>query len=444
MIDLKNIPAEQHVIGAALMWPDSADGLEISPEDFASVSHATAWQAIRSMLDSGKPVDVITVADTLERAGKLDSVGGLDYLTSLAQNVYSSANVKTYAAQVKDRAIRRGLMAALNQITEALESGDVTEILADAQSRIMAIGDRAETREPVRASTLAASRIDVLDGIFAGNDDGLSTGLTDLDAMLGKVRPGDMMVVAGRPGMGKSAFAMQIADAMSTAEKPGLFFSLEMSAGQLVDRLMSSAGRVNLKKFRTAQFDDHDWSGLAAAVGRLDQVHVYIDDHSTSISQILSTMRTFKRRNGGIGPVVIDYIGLIQSSGDTREQEIAKITRSLKIAAKQLGCPVIALSQLNRKLEDRADRRPQQADLRESGAVEQDADSILMLYRDEVYNPDTQNKGVCEILIRKNRHGESGMVPTVFRGDVVRFENFAGHYEPDFSKSARRPRDNNL
>jgi replicative DNA helicase len=268
--------------------------------------------------------------------------------------------------------------------------------------------------------------------------------LTDLDAMLGKVRPGDMMVVAGRPGMGKSAFAMQIADAMSSAEKPGLFFSLEMSAGQLVDRLMSSAGRVNLKKFRTAQFDDHDWSGLAAAVGALDKVHVYIDDHSTSLSQILSTMRTFKRRNGGIGPVVIDYIGLVQSSGDTREQEIAKITRSLKIAAKQLGCPVIALSQLNRKLEDRSDRRPQQADLRESGAVEQDADSILMLYRDEVYNPDTPDKGVCEILIRKNRHGETGMVPCVFRGDVVRFENFAGHYEPASSKPVRRPRDNNL
>jgi replicative DNA helicase len=217
-----------------------------------------------------------------------------------------------------------------------------------------------------------------------------------------------------------------------------------MSAGQLVDRLMSSAGRVNLKKFRTAQFDDHDWSGLAAAVGKLEQVHVYIDDHSTSLSQILATMRTFKRRNGGIGPVVIDYIGLVQSSGDTREQEIAKITRSLKIAAKQLGCPVIALSQLNRKLEDRADRRPQQADLRESGAVEQDADSILMLYRDEVYNPDTQDKGVCEILIRKNRHGETGMVPSVFRGDVVRFENFAGHYEPASSKPTRRPRDNNL
>ena len=440
MMDLQNVPAEQHVLGAAMLWPESVDAVSLAAEDFSQASHASIWQAIRTMLDAGLPVDVLTVADAMDRKGALDRVGGLPYLSELAQAVYSPANVNTHASQVRDRAIRRGLLAALRDIGEAIGSGDVADVLESAQARIMAIGARAVTREPVRVSSIVAERINVLDEIFAGNDDGLSTGLTDLDRMLGKVRPGDMMVVAGRPGMGKSSFAMQLAEAMATESKPALFFSLEMSAVQFVDRIMVSAGRINLKKFRTAEFDESDWDGLTVAAGRTSELPVYIDDHSHSLSQILTTMRAFKRRHGGVGPVVIDYIGLVQSDGDTREQEVARITRALKMAAKQLGCPVIALSQLNRKLEDRADKRPMQADLRESGAVEQDADSILMLYRDEVYNPDGPNAGMCEILIRKNRHGETGMVPTVFRKETVRFENFAGSYDPAPAKPSRRYR----
>lgn len=437
-LENRHIPAEQSVIGAVLMHPECVDSIRLEPEDFASVANATTWRTVRSMLDAGMPVDVVTVAETLERAGRLDSVGGLQHLAELAQSSFSTANVQHYAKIVKDASVRRNLYIALQAITESAEHGNITDVLADAQARIMSIGESRDTLNPIRVSDIARERLNILDERFEGNDDGLSTGLIDLDEKLGKIRAGDLMVVAGRPGTGKSAFAMQLAETMATESKPSLFFSLEMSAGQLVDRVMASSGRVNLKKFRTAAFDDGDWAGLTVAVSKVQDMPVFIDDHSHSLSEILATMRSFKSRHGGIGPVVLDYIGLVDSSGDTREQEVAKITRTMKLAAKQLGCPVIALSQLNRKLEDRADRRPQQADLRESGAVEQDADSIIMLYRDEIYDPDSKNKGVCELLIRKNRHGETGMVPVVFRAELVRFENFTGQLEHQDYKPMRK------
>lgn len=431
-IDLHALAAEQNAIGAALQEPDRLDDVALSPEDFANHANATIWRTIRAMLESGEAVDALTVAERLEREGTLDRCGGLAYLSDAALATYNAANLGSYARQVRDRAIRRRMLAAIHEIGKAIESGDdMAEVLGTAQERIMAIGQNAETRAPVRVQDIAVDRLNVLDARFNGNDDGLSTGLVDLDEKLGKIRPGDLVVVAGRPGMGKSAFAMQLAEAMSSTDKPGLFFSLEMSAGQLVDRILSSAGRVNLKKFRTAQFGDEDWHGLTVAISAAQAMPVFIDDHSAGIGQILSTMRAFKRRHG-LGVVVVDYIGLVQSEGETREQEVARVTRALKLAAKQLGCPILALAQLNRKLEDRGDKRPMQSDLRESGAVEQDADAILMLYRDELYNSDSPHKGVCEVLIRKNRHGETGMVPVVFRADVVRFENHAGHFEPDY------------
>jgi len=440
---INSIKAEQAVVGAALMWPECVDSIRLDPEDFANIGHATVWRTIRTMLDGGQPVDVVTAAESLERTGRLDAVGGLQYLTQLAQSAMAPENVRHHAKIVKDASVRRSLLAALHAIADSAEQGDITTVLSEAQARIMAIGERSDTRHPVRVVDLARDRLNVLDERFGGNDDGLSTGLADLGKKLGKVRPGDLMVIAGRPGMGKSAFAMQVAETMATESQPALFFSLEMSAGQLVDRLLSSAGRVNLKKFRSADFAPDDWDGLTAAIGKVQGMPVFIDDHTNGLGEILATMRAFKRRNGGIGPVVIDYIGLVDAKGDTREQEIAKITRSLKLAAKQLGCPILALSQLNRKLEDRADRRPIQSDLRESGAVEQDADSIVMLYRDEIYNPDSQHKGICELLIRKNRHGETGMVPVVFRAELVRFENFAGQFVPasDYKPMRRKTRD---
>lgn len=440
MIDLANIPSERQVLGAAMQWPDCIDDINLVPEDFANAAHASIWRSIKGIADHGDVVDPVIVAQAMERDGSLDGAGGLVYLAELAMEVYSAGNVGMHAKAVRDKSVRRSLMAALRQIGEAVDTQDMGDVLALAQERIMAIGQRAETRAPARVADIALERVQVLEERYVGNDDGQSTGLTDLDEKLGKIRGGDLLVVAGRPGMGKSAFAMQLARTMASADKPALFFSLEMSAGQLVDRLLSSEGRVNLKKFRSATFQDDDWAGLTAAVGQVRGLDVYIDDHSASLGQILSTMRAFKRRHG-LGVVVIDYIGLVESQGETREQEVARITRALKLAAKQLGCPVLALSQLNRKLEDRGDRRPQQSDLRESGAVEQDADAILMLYRDEVYNPDSEHKGICEVLIRKNRHGETGMVPVVFRADVVRFENFAGHYEPRSNTARTRKRD---
>lgn len=439
-IDMNAIANEQSAIGAALLSPDRIDDVSLSPEDFANLGHAILWRTMRTMLEAGETVDVLTVAEHLERADDLDRCGGLSYLTELAHNTPSAANIGVYARMVRDRALRRRLLATLSEIGKSIEDGgDMADVLGDAQERIMAIGEKTDTRAPMLVQDIAMDRLNVLDARFNGNDDGLSTGLADLDEKLGRIRPGDMVVIAGRPGMGKSAFGMQLAESMASAQKPGLFFSLEMSAGQLVDRILSSAGRVNLKKFRTAQFSDEDWHGLTNAVGTAQAMPVWIDDHSASLGQILSTMRAFKRRHG-LGVVVVDYIGLVQSDGDTREQEVARISRALKMAAKQLGCPVLALSQLNRKLEDRGDKRPMQSDLRESGAIEQDADAILMLYRDEIYNSDSQHKGICEVLIRKNRHGETGMVPVVFRADVVRFGDFQGEFTQPTTETRRRSR----
>lgn len=444
MIDYDKLPphsieSEQSVLGALLQDNDAMDRIagQIGEEDFYRADHRLIWRQIARIIDANKPADVVTVAEALESSGQLDNAGGLAYLAEIAQNTPSTANIRRYAEIVRGRALRRNLLAAIDEIGQGIHHGDdITDLLEKAQDRILSIGDKSQTNVPVHVTEIAMERLNVIDERFAGNDDGMSTGLTDVDEKLGKIRPGDLVVIAGRPGMGKSAYAMQLLRSMGTAEKPALFFSLEMSAGQLVDRMLSSEGRINLKKFRTADFHDEDWHGLTVAIGKINDIPLYIDDNSNSLGQIMSTMRTFKRRHG-LGVVAIDYIGLVESSGDTREQEIARITRALKLAAKRFGCPIIALSQLNRKLEDRADKRPVMSDLRESGAIEQDADSILMLYRDEIYNPDSDHKGTCEVLIRKNRHGETGMVPVVFRADLVRFENFAGQYE-QYKPMARR------
>lgn len=436
--------AEQSVIGSGLMDSASLDRISLVPEDFKVHAHATIYRAMISMVSRNEPVDVVTVAEKLEAIGELENCGGLGYLADLVTATPSSANIGHYAKSVRQDSVRRAVAAAANEIAEMAngKTDDVGSILEFAQQRIMAIGERATTREPSKVMDIARDRINVLETMYGGNDDGLSTGLVDLDERLGKIRPGDVVVIAGRPGMGKSAFAMQLAESLSTCSgKPALVFSLEMSAGQLVDRIMSNAGRVNLKKFRTASFDDHDWSGLAAAVGHVHEMPLWIDDHSNTLQQMLSVMRQFKRKNG-LGVVVIDYLQLVTADADSREQEVAKISRSLKLAAKSLGIAVLALSQLNRKLEDRGDKRPIMSDLRESGSVEQDADAILMLYRDEVYNPNTSQKGTCEVIIRKNRHGETGTVPTVFRSDLVRFENFAGHWEQPIDQRTSYQRKN--
>ncbi len=438
-----SIESEQSVLGSLLLDNDAMDRIagQVGEEDFYRADHRMIWHHIAKIIDANKPADVVTVAEALESSGQLDNAGGLGYLIALAQETPSSANILRYAEIVRSRAIRRSLLAAIDDIGQGIHNGDaIADLLEKAQDRILSIGDRSHTQAPVRVTEIARERLNVLDERFAGNDDGMSTGLVDIDEKLGKIRPGDLVVIAGRPGMGKSAFAMQLLRTMGTEKKPALFVTLEMSSGQLVDRMLSSEGRINLKKFRTADFRDEDWNGLTVAIGKINDIPLYIDDQSNSLSQIMSTLRTFKRRHG-LGIVAIDYIGLVESSGDTREQEIARITRSLKLAAKRLGCPILALSQLNRKLEDRADKRPVMSDLRESGAIEQDADSILMLYRDEIYNPDSEHKGICEVLIRKNRHGEIGMVPVTFRADLVRFENFTGKYEQYKPISRRRSRD---
>jgi replicative DNA helicase len=436
---LDSLPAEQSLLGAAMLWPDALDDISLAESDFQSQANGLIWRAIQQLLVRGEAIDALTVADQLERDGHLDDVGGLEYLSGMAQSVYSPAGIKSHAEQIRERGVRRGLLAALRTIGESLHTdGDIAAVLDRAQAQIMAIGERAETRQPVSVLDVARDRITALEDILDGKDKAWNTGLTDLDAKLGNIRAGDLVVIAGRPAMGKSAFAIQVAAQMATPESPALIFSLEMSSAQLVDRLMSSAGRVNLKKFRTGALEEQDWDGLTVALGRMQEMPVYLDDHSHTLGQILSTARQFKRRHG-LGCVVVDYIGLVTTEADSREQEVAKITRSLKLAAKQLECPILALSQLNRKLEDRVDKRPQMADTRESGSIEQDADQILMLYRDEVYNPDSPNKGICEVLIRKNRHGETGTVLTTFCGENVRFSDFFGQYaEQNQRNSGRR------
>jgi len=447
-----SVEAEQSLLGGLLIDNTAWDRLGgvLSDKDFYRPEHALIYKVITRLVGDNHPADVITVHDAIksEQGGDLVSV---DYLNSLAQNTPSSANIKGYADIVRDRSILRRLIEVSDSIVNSAfvpEGRSVRTLLDEAESRILQIGEEGSRKadyleiEPLLRSVVA--RIDELYNRQGGSDiTGIATGFIDLDKQTSGLQKGDLVIVAGRPSMGKTALALNIAENVALSEGlPVVIFSMEMSGEQLASRLLGSVGRVDQSRMRTGKLQDDEWPRVTNAIARLSNTQILIDETGALSSlELRARARRIARNFGGtLGLVVIDYLQLMSGSGsENRATEISEISRSLKSLAKELQCPVVALSQLNRGLEQRPNKRPIMSDLRESGAIEQDADVIMFIYRDEVYHPDTTtDKGMAEIIIGKQRNGPIGTVRLSWQGPYTKFDNLAmgsvgyssGGYEP--------------
>jgi replicative DNA helicase len=432
--------AEQSVLGSMLIAPDSWDKVTdiIIETDFYNRSHQTIYRAIMRLLGSNQPVDLITVSDELENTDELEQSGGFSYLGELAKNIPSAANVVAYANIIKERAITRELIGVSNEIAEvgySPEGRGAAEILDLAESKVFEIAEKRTSKNegPRNIESVLTKTIDRLEALVKNNKEitGVSSGFTDLDKKTSGLQSSDLIIVAARPSMGKTTFAMNLVEnAMMMEEKPVLVFSLEMPSEQIMMRMLASLSRVDQTKIRTAQLDDEDWARISNTMRMLkDKDTLYVDDSSAlTPMELRSRARKLARERGGISMIMIDYLQLmhVPDKSDNRTLEIAEISRSLKALAKELEVPVIALSQLNRTLEQRADKRPVNSDLRESGSIEQDADLIMFIYRDEVYHENSQEKGIAEIIIGKQRNGPIGTVRLTFQGQFSRFDNYVG------------------
>ena len=441
-----SVEAEQSVLGGIFLDITAWDKITdlISEPDFYRFEHRLIYRHIGRLTEQAKPVDVITVAESLESNAELEKVGGLAYLGSLAQNVPSAANIRRYAEIVRERAIMRKLVEVGNDIAASAynPSGrNADQLLDEAESRVFEISEAGERGRqgfiPIPPLLIkVVERIETLHGRDNPSDvTGIATGFTDLDRMTSGLQPGDLVIVAGRPSMGKTAFALNVAEHVALeGSKPVAIFSMEMGGTQLAMRLIGSVGKLNQQNLRSGKLEDDDWPRMTHALGRLNDAPIFIDETAALNSlELRSRARRLHRENSGLGLIVIDYLQLMSSpsskASENRATEISEISRSLKALAKELQVPVMALSQLNRGLEQRPNKRPIMSDLRESGAIEQDADLILFIYRDEVYNSDSPDKGKAEIIIGKQRNGPIGKVDLTFRGEYTRFDNFTTeHY----------------
>ena len=437
----QSIEAEQSVLGGLLLDNAAADkvGDILAADDFYNDAHRLLFNAIVGLIGDNKPADVITVGEALGSLKKLDYIGGLAYLSALVENVPTAANIRRYAEIVRERAILRRLAAAGGEIADTAYNPlgrSVREILDQAETKVFEIAEHGARgqqgfQELRPLLTQVVERIEFLYNRDNPSDvTGVPTGFTDLDRMTSGLQEGDLTVIAGRPSMGKTALALNIAEHIALSSKlPVAVFSMEMSATQLVMRLIGSVGRLDQHKVRTGRLTTEDWERLSGALGRLSDAAIHIDETpALNALELRARARRLSRQYGGkLGAIVVDYLQLMESvsDGENRATEISEISRSLKALAKELKVPVLALSQLNRSLEQRPNKRPQMSDLRESGAIEQDADLILFIYRDEVYNQDTQDKAVAEIIIGKQRNGPIGFVRLAFLGEHTRFENLA-------------------
>lgn len=430
-----SVDAEQAVLGGLMLdnteWDNIAD--IILAEDFYRGEHQIIFSVMSQHAESSTPIDVVTLVESLDSLKQLESAGGLDYLSELAGNARGTANIRAYADIIRERSILRRLISVANGIADSgynPAGKKAAEILDEAEQRVFNIADeRPQDQGPVAINPLLAKAVDRIDEL-AGLDGaltGLSTGYTDLDEMTSGWQKSDLVIVAGRPSMGKTAFAMNLVEnAVLTTDKPVLVFSLEMPAESLIFRMLSSIGRIDQTKLRTGQLSEEDWPGFNNAVAKLKDRPLFIDDSAgLSPMEMRARARRVVREHGPLGMVVVDYLQLMQVKGtsENRVGEISEISRSLKLLAREFECPVIALSQLNRSLEQRPNKRPVMSDLRESGAIEQDADVIAFIYRDEVYNEDSPDKGTAEVIIGKQRNGPIGTVRLSFVGQFTRFEN---------------------
>jgi replicative DNA helicase len=436
-----SVEAEQSVLGGLLLdnlaWDRAAELLGES--DFYRYEHRLIFGAIAALVTASRPADVITVFEQLQSHGKADDVGGLAYLNALAQSVPSAANMRRYAEIVRERAILRKLIAASDEIaTQAFnrEGRQVSQILDEAESRILKIGEEGNrNKQGFQAMdqlvVALMDRVNELAENGAEDVTGVRTGYYDLDSMTAGLQKGDLIILAARPSMGKTAFALNIAENVAVKEElPVLVFSMEMGASQLALRMVGSMGRINQQHLRTGRLQDDEWARLPDAVERLGKAQLFIDETpGLTAAELRARSRRMARQFGGtLGLIVIDYLQLMSGSSgsdENRATELGEISRGLKALAKELQCPVIALSQLNRSVETRNDKRPMMSDLRESGAIEQDADVIMFIYRDDYYNKESKEPGVAEIVIGKQRNGPVGTVKLAFLKPLTKFDNLA-------------------
>lgn len=441
-----SIDCEQSIIGGLLLDPASFDliGDMISEGDFYREDHRRIFRQVALMHHQGRPVDVVTVADELDMAGESESTGGLAYLGEIAANTPSAANIKRYAEVVRDKRLLRDLLAASSEVADlARQAGPETaaQRIEASQEKLLALSAKHQAqREPEEIGAALPRLLGAIEQRRErqGQIAGLSTGFTDFDQKTNGLQGGDLVIVAGRPSMGKSCFALNIAENVAIAGGTVLVFSLEMSIDQLTQRSIASVGGLSLSVLKSGELTDEDDTRLSFALSKLHKAKLVIDDTAApTIAHMRSRARRVQRRSG-LNLVVVDYIQLIGSTdfrkAGNRNEEIGQITRGLKLMARELNVPVVALSQLSRDVEKRPDKRPMMSDLRESGAIEQDADVIVMMYRDDYYSPNGPFKGLAEALIRKNRMGELGDVRLVFQGEYARFRDA----DPDTWSNALR------
>ena len=434
-----DVEAEQAIIGSMLTDRDAViSAIEIlRPDDFYREDNKTIYEAILNLYNRSEPIDIITVRAELEAMGKIDNVGGLEYLAELPEKVPTTANAMKYIKIVEEKSSLRKLIKTANEIIELgfNPTEDVDDIMEGAEKKIFNIMQDKEQKGYSPLKDVLVESFTKLEELYNRKQHitGVPSGFTDLDFKTAGFHGSELILIAARPAMGKTAFALNIAtNAALRAKVPVAVFSLEMSKEQLVNRILCSESMVDSNKIRTGKLEENDWTKLAETIGPLSEAEMYIDDTpGINIMEIRAKCRKLKIEKN-IGLVVIDYLQLIQGTGrrgGSREQEISEISRSLKILAKELDVPVIALSQLSRAAEQRPDHRPMLSDLRESGAIEQDADIVMFLYRDDYYNPDTEKKGVAEVIIAKHRGGSTGTIELVWLGSYTKFVNIAKGYD---------------
>jgi replicative DNA helicase len=423
--------AEESVIGAVLLSEDAVNEVmdRIHPEDFYVPAHQAIFEAMRELFDSNQAIDAVTVSEVLRRRGELEKVGGVQYLTRLVDIVPSTSNIVYYAGIVEEHAKRRELIRAGASVTDfAFEIDEEIAIVLDRSEQVvLGIAERRSSQTLLEVGPMFNDILEHIELMEQRGSDmiGLSTGFVDIDHKLAGLRASNLVVIAARPGMGKSSLALGVAINAALAENPVAIFSLEMSKEELVQRILSSVAKVDSRKLQTGQLGDL-WPRVVDAAGKMYKAPIFIDDSPVvTVTDIRAKCRRLKRKMGRLGLVVIDYLQLMQATTrENRQQEISEITRNLKNLARELEVPIIAVSQLNRSLETREDKRPRLSDLRESGAIEQDADIVMFIYRHEYYHPeDTDKRGLAEVIVAKHRSGQTGPVEMTFQPEFTRFAN---------------------
>ncbi|MSX81354.1 MAG: replicative DNA helicase [Actinobacteria bacterium] len=432
-----NLEAEESLLGAMMLSRDAitaAVEARVDESDFYKPAHAHIYTAVMALYSQGEPVDPVTIAEELRRADLLEALGGRQKLVSIQANTPASSNAGHYAGIVSELALLRRLITVAGEIAESAYSqpDDVTDTVDRAEARIFEIAEKRVAESMVRVFDSVSETIEQLSNMYEGPEGavtGSPTGYTDLDELLLGFQNSTLLIVAARPGMGKTSFALgAAANVAIVTKRPVIFFSMEMGTVELTKRLLASEARVEARKLQTGRLNDADWTRLNTAMSHLGESPLYIDDNPhCTVMEMRAKARRIKARHGDLGLIVVDYLQLMSTPGrpESRQVEVADLSRGLKILARELDCPVVALAQLNRQLEYRQDKRPMLADLRESGSIEQDADVVMFIYRDESYNTETDQRGTAEIIVAKHRNGPTGNVRLAFLDHFTKFANMA-------------------